>query len=146
MKEHPDYKYRPRRKPKSLTKSPTQTGGHQTLPQKEHQNPQQSSNYGINSPLDMTVGMNHQRTQQFPMSSYHPLADYFDPAFTVDWHTRLQHLVQIRKLYPQLSYLNYPQVFSADMPQSPSPLSYVSMKPPKTSPSIESTTSTSNVI
>ena len=115
MKEHPDYKYRPRRKPKTLVKSP--------VPSSNNNNNNNSSKDSPNSPngqikpsyspqLPSPVGI---PPGIFP--SYHFAYDLHQKAF---WNLYAPHL---------LSSVVPPYTVP---PHTSIPLTY--LKPPKTSP------------
>ncbi|XP_055631252.1 transcription factor sox-3-like [Toxorhynchites rutilus septentrionalis] len=117
MKEHPDYKYRPRRKPKTLVKSPTQTNaarGSSPASSKESlrsQSPQSKSPYNP-SPLTAPIGI---PPGIFP--SYHFAYDLHQKAF---WNLYAPHLLS--SMVPSYSVPSH----------SPHPLAYI--KPSKSSP------------
>lgn len=100
MREHPEYKYRPRRKPKTLVKSPTPNNNNNNNNSQNQSSIKESpphsqskysySNYDINIP-----GMS-QRPPVFPLTI--PYAN-FDLTFAADLHSRIQ------AMYYQ-SYLN----------------------------------------
>ncbi|XP_053669782.1 transcription factor Sox-14 [Anopheles nili] len=122
MKEHPDYKYRPRRKPKPLVKSPTPPGsglqnGNGSSSTKEPVTPQPLSPVGKMSfsPTQLTtpVGL---PPSIFP--SYHFAYDLHQKAF---WNLYAPHL---------LSSV-VPSAYAVP-PHASLPLPYI--KPPKTSP------------
>ncbi|XP_058833600.1 transcription factor Sox-14 [Topomyia yanbarensis] len=118
MKEHPDYKYRPRRKPKTLVKSPapansascssSQSSGKEPL--RSH-SPQSKSPYNP-SPLTTPIGI---PPGIFP--SYHFAYDLHQKAF---WNLYAPHLFS--SMVPSYSV----------PPHSPHPLAYI--KPSKSSP------------
>lgn len=118
MKEHPDYKYRPRRKPKTLVKSPTPanagSSSSSSSSSKEplrSQSPQNKSPYNpspLNTPLSLPPGI-------FP--SYHFAYDLHQKAF---WNLYAPHLLST--MVPSYSV----------PPHSPHPLAYI--KPSKSSP------------
>lgn len=81
MKEHPDYKYRPRRKPKTIVKSPTPT---QTQNSAKDSPPQNQNKHIFSSQFDLGLGM-PPRPPTFPLAPYPPI----DPAFAFDLQARL---------------------------------------------------------
>ncbi|XP_019564217.2 transcription factor sox-3 [Aedes albopictus] len=117
MKEHPDYKYRPRRKPKTLVKSPTPANAASTStpasskePLRSH-SPQSKSPYNpspLTTPITIPPGI-------FP--SYHFAYDLHQKAF---WNLYGSHILST--MVPPYSV----------PPHSPHPLAYI--KPSKSSP------------
>lgn len=131
MKEHPDYKYRPRRKPKTLVKSPTPSNQIKDHQQQQHHQQQQQQHhqqkYQFGQPLDL-IGL--PRTPSFSLPHYSSL----DPAFAFDLQARLQAMYA-NGLYHPWRYLGCPPVQSPETPPSPAtPISYVCVKNSKTSP------------
>ncbi|XP_055536170.1 transcription factor SOX-14 [Wyeomyia smithii] len=118
MKEHPDYKYRPRRKPKTLVKSPAPANNAASSssqlsvkePLRSH-SPQSKSPYSP-SPLTTPIGI---PPGIFP--SYHFAYDLHQKAF---WNLYAPHLLST--MVPSYSV----------PPHSPHPLAYI--KPSKSSP------------
>lgn len=134
MKEHPDYKYRPRRKPKTLVKSqipsthqkhihPSQqhhhhhshlsSGKEQThLHQQSHQQHQNttqvqhlSPKYPFSSSLELTLGI--PRTPTFPLVNHYQLsASPLDTTLALDLQARLQQMYG--SLYPPWRYFGCP--------------------------------------
>lgn len=128
MKEHPDYKYRPRRKPKTLVKTQIpsnhqkhlhshhhhhMSGGkesqshqqqnhsqHQQTPQVQHLSPK----YPFTSSLELTLGIPH-RTSTFPLSNHYQLpATPLDTTLALDLQARLQQMYG--SLYPPWRYFS----------------------------------------
>lgn len=131
MKEHPDYKYRPRRKPKTLVKSPTPNTTTQSSAKESP--PQTQNKYPFGSQFELNFGL-AQRPATFPLSPYPPI----DPAFALDLQARLH------AMYYQ-SWRTY-NPFTPSETTSPSPpsIAYGCAKPPKsTSPSIATPMQTS---
>uniref|UniRef100_A0A182QBQ7 HMG box domain-containing protein n=1 Tax=Anopheles farauti TaxID=69004 RepID=A0A182QBQ7_9DIPT len=121
MKEHPDYKYRPRRKPKPLVKSPTPTG--QGLPSANGSSSAKEAAPQPQSPVGKTSFSPTQLTTPvglppgiFP--SYHFAYDLHQKAF---WNLYGPHLLSTV----------VPSAYAVP-PHAALPLSYI--KPPKTSP------------
>ncbi|XP_055372922.1 transcription factor Sox-14 [Condylostylus longicornis] len=145
MKEHPDYKYRPRRKPKTLTKSPIPHSNqqnnhhhqhhHQHLPNNHRSTNETNNNNGnvihptttqrhaasFNNPFDLS------QVQRPP--SIYPYYTGLDPALphtitptlvNLDLQARLHgHLLTMGNLYPALSPWRYLPLIQADTPPSP---------------------------
>ncbi|XP_055856904.1 SOX domain-containing protein dichaete [Episyrphus balteatus] len=110
MKEHPDYKYRPRRKPKTLTKSP--------VPQQNHQSTkdtvaQLQQKYNFGNPLELTLNM-PQRVPNFPLTPHYPL----DPTIALDLQARLQAMYA-GSLYHPWRYFGCTPLISPETPPSP---------------------------
>lgn len=166
MKEHPDYKYRPRRKPKTLNKSPVPSGhsnnnnnshnaqnskdaqlnGSNGLTLKQHQanSHHQSSagltsqKYNFGSPLELTLTMPPRVTNAFPAAlSHYPL----DPTIALDLQARLQAMYA-GSLYHPWRYFGCTPLISPETPPSPPSSnstgmsSYACIKPDKSSPTL----------
>lgn len=73
MKEHPDYKYRPRRKPKTLVKSPTPSHNNNNNNQSQSSvkdSPPHSQNKYPYPNFDMNIQGLQQRPPTFPLPPY----------------------------------------------------------------------------
>lgn len=159
MKEHPDYKYRPRRKPKTLVKSPIPQNHHnhshnhhthhsnnkeqQPPPSTQHLSPK----YPFSSSLELTLGI-QPRTPTFPLAAHYQLAaSPLDTTLALDLQARLQQMYA-GSLYPPWRYFGCPPsaLVHTDPQSPPSPVAYVCVKPPKrtTSPIVSSQTSTAS--
>lgn len=128
MKEHPDYKYRPRRKPKTLVKSPVPSSTNQT--KEQHQ---LTPKYPFSSSLELTLGI-QPRPPTFSLAHYQ-LASPLDTTLAFDLQARLQQMYA-GTLYPPWRYFGCPPAVvpqESSAPPSP-PVTYVCVKPPKTSP------------
>lgn len=126
MKEHPDYKYRPRRKPKTLVKSPVPNHNQN---KEQHLPPK----YPFASSLELTLGI-QPRPPTFSLAHYQ-LASPLDTTLAFDLQARLQQMYA-GGLYPPWRYFGCPPpstIPTESAPPSP-PISYVCVKPPKTSP------------
>lgn len=138
MKEHPDYKYRPRRKPKTLVKSQipsnhqkhlhnhhhhhhshlssgkeSQSHHHHHQQQTQHQStaPVQhlSPKYPFASSLELTLGL--PRTPNFSLSNHYQLpATPLDTTLALDLQARLQ---QMYGLYQPWRYFGCPSATNA---------------------------------
>lgn len=163
MKEHPDYKYRPRRKPKTLVKSPGPQNHHNHNNHHTHnhhhhhqQQQQQQSNkdqqtasavavsaqqhlstkYPFTSSLELTLGI-QPRSTTFPLAAHYPLtASPLDTTLALDLQARLQQMYA-GSLYPPWRYFGCPPsaLMSQDPQSPPSPVAYVCVKPTKRTPS-----------
>uniref|UniRef100_A0A182WG07 HMG box domain-containing protein n=1 Tax=Anopheles minimus TaxID=112268 RepID=A0A182WG07_9DIPT len=121
MKEHPDYKYRPRRKPKPLVKSPTPSGAN-------HSNGTGSSSAKEVAPQSQSpVG----RTSFSPTQLTTPVG--LPPGIFPSYHFAYDlHQKAFWNLYgPHLLSSVVPSAYAVP-PHAALPLSYI--KPPKTSP------------
>lgn len=134
MKEHPDYKYRPRRKPKTLVKSPVPTSN-----QSSKESPVSQSKYPFQHSLELSLGI-PTRPPSFPMPHYPTL----DPTLALDLQARLQAMYAGSLYHPWRYFGCSPITASQEPQQPPSPTSYVCVKPPKTSPI--QTQTTTNII
>ncbi|XP_065359547.1 transcription factor Sox-3 [Calliphora vicina] len=142
MKEHPDYKYRPRRKPKTLNKSPVPAGhsnnnnngqnpkdshmngnntGHLSHKQHHSNGHQHSPNnltsqkYNFGSPLELTLNMPQRVANAFPAAlSHYPL----DPTIALDLQARLQAMYA-GSLYHPWRYFGCTPLISPETPPSP---------------------------
>lgn len=73
MKEHPDYKYRPRRKPKTLVKSPS-ANGHGQSNGTHHNGSSNTSHHTLNNSNDhRTSNSNHHHHHHHSMKSTSPI-------------------------------------------------------------------------
>uniref|UniRef100_A0A1A9V596 HMG box domain-containing protein n=1 Tax=Glossina austeni TaxID=7395 RepID=A0A1A9V596_GLOAU len=162
MKEHPDYKYRPRRKPKTLNKSPVpanqncnqshkssqlSSGCAQIHQQRNQQNSLYPGNsqasptlnaqkYSFNSPVELSLNMSTRVPSAFPPTlSHYPL----DPTFALDLQARLQAMYT-GSLYHPWRYFGCTPLISPEAPPSPPSSngtgisSYGCIKSTKTSP------------
>lgn len=68
MKEHPDYKYRPRRKPKTLVKSPSQSNGSH-----HHHNGSNTSHHNNNNDSRNSNNNHHHHSNHHSMKSTSPI-------------------------------------------------------------------------
>ncbi|XP_037933823.1 SOX domain-containing protein dichaete [Teleopsis dalmanni] len=160
MKEHPDYKYRPRRKPKSLNKSPVPGNGgtqnglqketHMSSAQHHHANsvhhahqqasPTLSAKYGFGTPLELTLNMPPRVPNAFPALSHYPL----DPTIALDLQARLQAMYA-GSLYHPWRYFGCTPLISPETPPSPPSSSstgissYGCIKSAKSSPTLSLT-------
>lgn len=149
MKEHPDYKYRPRRKPKTLVK-PQMPQNHQKhhscnmQSTKESQQPPSSQPQHLSSPkypfsssLELTLGI-QPRATTFPLASHYQVsASPLDTTLALDLQARLQQMYA-GSLYPPWRYFGCPSasaIVQNESQNSSSPLAYVCVKPPKRTPS-----------
>ncbi len=114
MKEHPDYKYRPRRKPKTLVKSPVPTN--QT---KEQQLPPK---YPFGSSLELTLGI-QPRAPNFSLAHYQ-LASPLDTTLAFDLQARLQQMYA-GGLYPPWRYFGCPPIIPTESSPPSPPVAYV---------------------
>ncbi|XP_013115892.1 transcription factor sox-3 [Stomoxys calcitrans] len=172
MKEHPDYKYRPRRKPKTLNKSPipaTNSSNGNGGGQAHHEsnvngsnnhslhNHQRSSHqssltsttlaghkYNFGSPLELTLNMPPRLSNTFPASlSHYPL----DPTIALDLQARLQAMYA-GSLYHPWRYFGCTPLISPETPPSPPSSnstgvsSYGCIKSAKSSPTLTIATAT----
>lgn len=161
MKEHPDYKYRPRRKPKTLVKSPIPQNHHnhshnhhthhsnnkEQQPPPSTQHLSQKYPFSPVSSLELTLGI-QPRTPTFPLAAHYQLAaSPLDTTLALDLQARLQQMYA-GSLYPPWRYFGCPPsaLVHTDPQSPPSPVAYVCVKPPKrtTSPIVSSQTSTAS--
>lgn len=146
MKEHPDYKYRPRRKPKTLVKSqiPQNHQKHHSHLQNSKESQQQPSQiqhlspkYPFSSSLELTLGI-QPRAPSFPLASHYQLsASPLDTTLALDLQARLQQMYA-GSLYPPWRYFGCPSaatIVPNETQSSSSPVAYVCVKPPKRTPS-----------
>ncbi|XP_052861270.1 transcription factor Sox-19a-like [Anopheles cruzii] len=130
MKEHPDYKYRPRRKPKPLVKSPTPTAAGNGL----------SNGAGSGSGKDGCLGSGQSRQSQSPVgkSSFSPTQLTtpvgLPPGIFPSYHFAYDlHQKAFWNLYgPHLLSTVVPSAYGVGPPHAALPLPYI--KPPKSSP------------
>lgn len=135
MKEHPDYKYRPRRKPKTLAKSP--------VPQNQQKESPIPQKYNFNTPLELSLNI-PQRPPTFSLPHYPQL----DPTIALDLQARLQAMYA-GGLYHPWRYFGCSPILTPETPPSPPsvpPISYVCIKPPKTSPNVIPAQAPPNII
>lgn len=156
MKEHPDYKYRPRRKPKTLVKSqiPSNHQKHHSQISSTKESQQQSSQsqhlspkYPFPSSLELTLGI-QPRVPTFPLASHYQLsASPLDTTLALDLQARLQQMYA-GSLYPPWRYFGCTSTSSPivanDSQNSSSPVAYVCVKPAKRTPSPVSQSQHSN--
>lgn len=144
MKEHPDYKYRPRRKPKTLNKSPlpstpnnsssnsnqthkeVSSMGSNVLSHGQHQRNGHHGNvhststiatqkYNFGTPLELTLNMPPRLSNAFPAAlSHYPL----DPTIALDLQARLQAMYA-GSLYHPWRYFGCTPLISPETPPSP---------------------------
>lgn len=122
MKEHPDYKYRPRRKPKTLAKSPVpQVNSGVSQSQSSSPNSMKDSQavlqqkYNFTNPLELSLsGIPHQRVANFSLPHYPPI----DPTIALDLQARLQAMYA-GGFYPPWRYFGCSPLISPDTPPSP---------------------------
>lgn len=167
MKEHPDYKYRPRRKPKTLNKSPVpgnhngnanqatknnnlSSGNHRDSNSHHHHHHHSQSlspsilpqKYNFGSPLELTLGMQPRAVANaFPAAlSHYPL----DPTIALDLQARLQAMYA-GSLYHPWRYFGCTPLISPETPPSPPSSnstgisSYGCIKSAKSSPTLSLT-------
>jgi transcription factor SOX1/3/14/21 (SOX group B) len=72
MKEHPDYKYRPRRKPKTLVKSPS-ANGHGQSNGSHHNGSSNTSHHTLNNSNDHRTSNNNHHHHHSTMKSTSPI-------------------------------------------------------------------------
>lgn len=170
MKEHPDYKYRPRRKPKTLNKSPVPAAhnnnngnnnaqghseslvsGSNGLSHSHHQRSGHQGNmsstiaaqkYSFGSPLELTLNMPPRLSNAFPAAlSHYPL----DPTIALDLQARLQAMYA-GSLYHPWRYFGCTPLISPETPPSPPSSngtgvsSYGCIKSAKSSPTLAMST------
>lgn len=88
MKEHPDYKYRPRRKPKTLVKSPTPThqqsdNHHHHHRTKDSSSPPSQTKYPFNSQFELALTMPQRHPPAFSIAPYVPMEAITSPMSTI---------------------------------------------------------------
>ncbi|XP_061396240.1 transcription factor Sox-21-B [Musca vetustissima] len=145
MKEHPDYKYRPRRKPKTLNKSPVPVG-HNNINATNNSGPNNGESHGngsngllhnhqrtghqatlpstsniaaqkysFGSPLELTLNMPPRISNAFPAA----LSHYpLDPTIALDLQARLQAMYA-GSLYHPWRYFGCTPLISPETPPSP---------------------------
>ncbi|XP_039966090.1 transcription factor SOX-21 [Bactrocera tryoni] len=146
MKEHPDYKYRPRRKPKTLNKSPASSSGvngtqkesqhthlgtsaaaaaavvvahHQQHSPTSHHHIVNAAKYGFGAtPLELTLNMPSRHIPgAFPAAT--ALTHYpLDPTIALDLQARLQAMYA-GSLYHPWRYFGCAPLISPETPPSP---------------------------
>lgn len=124
MKEHPDYKYRPRRKPKTLVKSPVPSTN-------QNKEPQLQQKYPFGSSLELTLGI-QPRPPSFSLAHYQ-LATPLDTTLAFDLQARLQQMYA-GGLYQPWRYFGCPPVVPTESSPPSPPVAYVCVKPSKSSP------------
>lgn len=116
MKEHPDYKYRPRRKPKTLVKSPTPSQQQSTSSKDTSPPPMNQSKYAFNSQFELAALSMPQRPPAFSLSPYVPMDAITSPMSTI----ALDLQARLHAMYYQ-SWRNAYNPFNQLPDSSPSP-------------------------